>query len=126
LLTADDVVAIYADTLGYSEVGARDLLRSAGGLEGAIGRLQAHIDYRDADLATLAAVLLHGLAEGQHFIDGNKRVAAAAMLGFLALNGCALATADGVLADWVLRLSSGLAVAELADEIRPALTSLEE
>jgi hypothetical protein len=34
-----------------------------------------------------AAVLAHGIAEGQSFLDGNKRVALIAMLTFLEVNG---------------------------------------
>jgi hypothetical protein len=34
-----------------------------------------------------AAVLAHGIAEGQPFLDGNKRLALVAMLTFLEING---------------------------------------
>lgn len=104
-----------------SEVTAHDLLRSRDGLEGAIGRLQAHIDYSDADLATLAAVLAHGIAEGQHFLDGNKRTAFAATIGLLALNGYDLNAPDEALAQWIIDLSAGLTVADLADHMRKCL-----
>lgn len=43
--------------------------------------------YEQADLASQAAVLAHGIAEGQCFIDGNKRIAYAAMRSFLLING---------------------------------------
>jgi death on curing protein len=124
LLTADDVVAIYADTLKCSTTTALDLLRSRAGLEGAIGRLQAHIDYEYADLATLAAVLAHGIAEGQHFLDGNKRTAFAATAGFLELNGYDLNESDDTLAQWIIELSAGLTVFELANEMRQCLRPL--
>ncbi|HEU0168539.1 MAG TPA: Fic family protein [Chloroflexota bacterium] len=121
VLTAEDVVAIYADLLDYSVAEARDLLRSPSGLEGAVGRLQAHIDYDDADLATLAAVLAHGIAEGQHFLDGNKRLGAAAMLAFVELNSHTLDVRPGTVARWIIDLSFGLTVAELAAQIRSSL-----
>lgn len=101
-----------------TEETARDLLRNRDGLEGAVGRLQAHIDYSDADLATLAAVLAHGIAEGQHFLDGNKRTAFAATMGLLALNGYDLSASEEALAEWIIDLSAGLRVAELADRFR--------
>lgn len=124
LLETNDVIAIYADTMECTEVTALDLLRSRDGLEGAIGRLQAHIDYSDADLATLAAVLAHGIAEGQHFLDGNKRTAFAATVGLLGLNGCDLNAPDDALAQWIIDLSAGLTVADLADHIRNCLIPL--
>lgn len=44
----------------------------------------------DADLADLAAAYVVGLARSQGFQDGNKRIALACALVFLALNGYAL------------------------------------
>jgi death-on-curing family protein len=101
----------------------------AGGFAGVLGalmlgRLQAHIDYSDSDLATLAAVLAHGIAEGQHFLDGNKRTAFAATVGFLALNGSDLNAPDDALAQWIIELSAGPTVADLAVHIRNCLTVL--
>jgi death-on-curing protein len=55
-------------------------------LAGAIARPGTYAHYENADLA-LQAVLAHGIAEGQHFIDGNKRTALVAMLTFLEING---------------------------------------
>jgi death-on-curing protein len=46
--------------------------------------------YEDADLALQAAMLAHGIAESQCFIDGNKRLALVAMLAFLEVNGYAV------------------------------------
>ncbi len=46
--------------------------------------------YADADLALQAAVLVHAIAEGQAFVDGNKRTALIAMDAFLEANGYAL------------------------------------
>jgi len=47
--------------------------------------LLAH--YEDADIARQAAVLAHGIAETQPFIEGNKRTALACLALFLDLNG---------------------------------------
>ena len=52
-------------------------------------------------------MLAHGLAEGQAFIDGNKRLALIAMLTFLELNGCRLPLPDSELADMIIGLSAG-------------------
>jgi prophage maintenance system killer protein len=47
-----------------------------------------------------AAVLAYGIAEGQQFIDGNKRTALVAMLTFLEINGMEVDASDPELADW--------------------------
>jgi prophage maintenance system killer protein len=59
------------------------------------------------DLALQATVLAHGIAEGQQFIDGNKRMALIAMLAFLEVNGCRVEASDPELADWILSFSRG-------------------
>lgn len=41
-----------------------------------------------------AAVLAHGIAEGQSFLDGNKRLALVAMLTFLEVNGFSVPVPD--------------------------------
>jgi death on curing protein len=61
----------------------------------------------------------HGIAEGQPFLDGNKRLALVAMLTFLEINGYRIDATDPVLADWIIRLSLDLTPEQLADLIRP-------
>lgn len=72
-LDADDVIAIYAEIFVCSEQQAADQLRSRPGLEGALARPLSHSGYGDAELSLQAAVLAHGIAGGQHFVDGNNR-----------------------------------------------------
>lgn len=79
-------------------------------------KTRAH--YQQADIASQAAVLAHGIAETQPFIDGNKRTALAAMLTFIAVNGYELRASQAERADWILRLSAGLDIEGLADVIR--------
>ena len=43
-------------------------------------------------------MLAHGIAEGQHFLDGNKRTALVAMLTFLEINGLRVKASDHELA----------------------------
>jgi prophage maintenance system killer protein len=71
-------------------------------------------------------VLAEGIAEGQNFLDGNKRIALAVMLDFLEQNGYALAVPDDEVAVWMLYLSGGATNARwtsdiLADHIRAHL-----
>lgn len=74
-LDVADVIGLYAEIFGCSDADAANQLRSQPGLEGALARPRSHAAYGDADLATQAAVLAHGIAEGQRFVDGNKRTA---------------------------------------------------
>ena len=60
-------------------------------------------------LADLAAVYCHGIAEGQAFLDGNKRAAVLAADTFLRINGYHLELS----ADEGVRLMVGLATGEL-------------
>jgi death on curing protein len=66
-------------------------------------------------------VLAHGIAEGQHFIDGNKRTALVAMLTFLEINGWRVKAPDPELADWILSFSAGATPETVATLLRPAM-----
>jgi death-on-curing protein len=82
-----DALQLYAAIIGGSLAQAADQLRDQAALEGALARPRSYSDYENADLALQAAVLAHGIAEGQAFIDANKRLALVAMLTFFELNG---------------------------------------
>ncbi len=84
-LDFDDALEIFAAIIGGSTQQAADQLRSPAALEGALGRPASYAHYEQADLALQAAVLAHGIAKTQAFLDGNKRVALVSMLTFLEL-----------------------------------------
>ncbi len=65
-----------------------------------------------------AAVLTHGIAETQPFVDGNKRPALVAMLTFLELAGYRIDAPDAELAAWIVSLSARTAPAALAEHLR--------
>lgn len=67
-------------------------------------------------------MLAHGIAEGQSFLDGNKRLALVAMLTFLEANGYRINATDPELADWIIGLSGDLTPEQLAERIRPLLS----
>jgi death-on-curing family protein len=92
--------------VGESVPEALDQLRSRDALEGALGRPQSYAPYEEADMALQAAVLAHGIAETQPFIDGNKRTALIAMLTFLELNGFRVTACDPELAEWIIGFQS--------------------
>jgi death-on-curing protein len=120
-LTVEDVLAIHAEVVGCTEDEAERRLRSLPRLEGALARPMWHAHYVDSDLASLAAVLAHGLAEGQHFVDGNKRTAFLAMAVFLDRNGYELRAGDDAMAEWMIELSRGGSVEQLAAHVREAI-----
>jgi death-on-curing protein len=106
-LTLADVLELHALILGATATEAADQLRNRAGLERALARPETYAHYQDADLALQAAVLAHGIAEGQQFIDGNKRTALIAMLAFLEINGWRVEASDPELAEWILSFSAG-------------------
>jgi death-on-curing family protein len=79
--------------------------------------------YQSGDLALQAAVLAHGIAEGQYFVDGNKRTALAAMHTFLVTNGFEIQASQQQRAQWILDLAkpgstSEEKISNLAGKIR--------
>jgi death-on-curing protein len=120
-----DTLAFYADMFGCTEQQARDQVRDLPGLESALARPRRYAEYEDADLSLQAAVLAHGIAERQAFLDGNKRTAHVAMRTFLAVNGFDVTADKREMAQWMLDLSSGLDVYELAERIRRYLRPLK-
>jgi death on curing protein len=123
-LTLEDALELYAAIIDSSREQVAALLRSRSTLESALARPAGYAHYEDADLALQAAVLAHGIAEGQAFLDGNKRLALVAMLTFLELNEQRLDATDPELADWIIGLSADLMPADLAGLIRPRLTPI--
>ncbi len=64
-LTLADVLELYALIIDATATEAADQLRNRAGLESALARPETYAHYQDADLALQAAVLTHGIAEGQ-------------------------------------------------------------
>jgi death-on-curing family protein len=118
-----DALELFAAIVGGTPDQAADQLRDPAGLEGALARPSFHAHYADADLALQAAVLAHGIAESQTFIDGNKRLALVAMLTFLELNGYRVEASDPDLAGWILSFSAGTTPEQVAPVVREALRS---
>lgn len=120
-LTTAEVIALFAIALNIDDGEARRRLRSESALDGAVARPRAYADYQGADLALQAAVLGHGIAQAQAFIDGNKRAALMAVLVFLDINGVAVVATDPQLADWIEQLSGPAGVEEFAKLLREAM-----
>ena len=84
-LTIIEVLAIHHDQI--KRYGGAHGVRDFGLLEAALYRPQT--GYYE-DLIEEAAALWESLAMNHPFVDGNKRVAVAAMITFLAINGYAI------------------------------------
>jgi death-on-curing protein len=87
-------------------------------LESALGAAQQTWHY-SGDIFHTAAQYCYSLANNHPFLDGNKRVAAACMLVFLAANHKRPAIDNTQLYDWVINVATRqLSRDELADLLR--------
>lgn len=86
-LNKDIVLEIHKAQL--EEHGGMTGIRDHGGLESALAQPRATFDDEDLHPTVFdkAAAYAFHIAEAQAFVDGNKRVALASALVFLALNG---------------------------------------
>jgi death-on-curing protein len=124
-LGAEQIIRLHGLLFGLTPVQAGDRLRSKEVLEGAVGRPRQHAHYGGADLADQAAVLVHGIAEGQPFVDGNKRTSLVALFTFLEANGYTLRVTEAALAHRILGLSEGVTPEAFGSWIREALMPRE-
>lgn len=124
-LALQDVLELHALILGTTADVAVDRLRDRAGLEGALARPETYARYQDADLGLQAAVLAHGIAEGQPFIDANKRTALIAMLTFLEINGWQVRATDPEMAEWIISFSSAATAEQVAELVRSAVLAIE-
>jgi len=102
-------------------------VRDYGLLDAALARPQATAFGKDAypDLDAKAAALLHSIARNHALIDGNKRLALAAVIAFYGLNGRRLTFTNDAAYDLVIAVASGQldTVDEIAAALRPATRS---
>jgi death-on-curing protein len=84
-------------------------VRDYGLLEAAVARPQATAFGKDAyaDLDAKAAALLHSIARNHALIDGNKRLALAAVIAFYGLNGRRLTLTNNEAYDLVMDVAAG-------------------
>lgn len=102
-LSYDDLLHVAERTLGTVEV------RDAGLLRSALYRPRTSVAGVDAypTLALQAAALLHSIARNHALVDGNKRLALAATLVFLGLNGRRLVLSNDEAYDLVMAVAAG-------------------
>ena len=106
-LNVDAVLRIHRQVIARN--GGDPGLRDAGLLESAIAQPQAMFggEWLHPDLAMMAAAYLFHLAMNHAFIDGNKRVSAAAAGVFLDLNGATLTCDESEFEALVLSVARG-------------------
>jgi death-on-curing protein len=114
-LDLDSLLHVATRTLGVEPV-----VRDHGLLQSGLARPQASAFGEDAypDLEHKAAALLHSLARNHALVDGNKRLALAATLTFLGMNGRRLTLTNDQAYDLVIEIATGtlndvLAIADL-------------
>lgn len=107
-LELDDLLHIARRTLGTEPV-----VRDYGLLESALARPRATAFGDDAysGVHEKAAALLHSLARNHALVDGNKRIALAALLAFYGMNDLRLVLSN----DEAYRLVMNIAAGELSD-----------
>lgn len=103
-LDLDDLLHVAERTLG-----AAPQIRDVGLLQSALARPQASVLGEDAypSIHAKAAALLHSLARNHGLVDGNKRLALAAVLAFYGLNGLRLSLTNDEAYDLVMAVASG-------------------
>jgi len=84
-------------------------VRDYGLLEASLARPQATAFGKDAyaSLDAKAAALLHSLARNHALIDGNERLALAAVIAFCGLNGRRLTLTNDQAYDLVMKVAAG-------------------
>lgn len=106
-LGLDEVIALHAEQIERygGSLGVRDL----GLLESAVASPEASFggEYLHATPPEMAAAYLFHLSQNHPFVDGNKRVAAAAMIMFVYLNDRDLECSEDELVELTLGVASG-------------------
>jgi death-on-curing protein len=103
-LTLPELLHVAERTLGPGFA-----VRDYGLLEAALARPQATAFGKDAypSLDAKAAALLHSVARNHALIDGNKRLALAAVIAFHGLNGRRLTLTNDAAYELVMSVASG-------------------
>jgi death on curing protein len=103
-LTLPELLHVAERTLG-----ADYAVRDYGLLEAALARPQATAFGKDAypDLDAKAAALLHSVARNHALVDGNNRLALAAVIAFYGLNGRRLTLTNDHAYDLVISVAAG-------------------
>ena len=101
----------YSDLLHIAEraTGAQPLVRDIGLLEAAAVRPQMSVFGDDAypTLTEKVAALTHSIARNRALVDGNMRLALAAAIAFLGINGHRLTASNDEAYDFIIEIATG-------------------
>lgn len=105
--TYEEILEFHADQLRL--FGGQDGIRDDGVLRSAVAMPEASFDgvYLHEDIFLMAAAYAFHIAEGQPFMDGNKRTGLNAALVFLELNGWTVDDSEGDLYEAIIGLATG-------------------
>ena len=105
-LTSAAVVAIHQELI--ARYGGMPGLRAPESLDSALARAKHLATYKPrVTVPELASAYAGGLLRNHPFVDGNKRIAAAAILVFLDLNGWELTCSEAEETTMTLRAAAG-------------------
>ena len=106
-LGLDEVLSLHRDQV--ARYGGAEGVRDLGLLESAVAVPEASFggSYLHATLPEMAAAYLFHLAQNHPFVDGNKRIAAAALFMFLYLNDLLLECTEDELVELTLGVARG-------------------
>lgn len=107
LLTLGEVIALHRRIL--VESGGRPGVRDLGAIASAVAQPKVSVGGQDAypTLTEKAAALGYSLVRSHGFVDGNKRIAHAAMEVFLVLNGVEISATVDEQERFMLSLAAG-------------------
>jgi death on curing protein len=119
-LTVPELIPVAERSLGHAPQ-----VRDYGLLESAAARPRASAFGADAypDLDAKAAALLHSLARNHALVDGNKRLALAAVIACLGMNGRRLTLTNNEAYELVMEVAAGQLdpVAAIAARLKTAI-----
>jgi len=104
-LTVEEALELHRDQI--EKFGGSHGMRDEGAFQSALVAAENRAYYEGADLIACAATYAFHLCQAHAFIDGNKRIGAAAMLVFLATNGKSLESDDEENIVVFLQIASG-------------------
>jgi len=106
-LSLEEILEIHSDLI--ISYGGASGIRDRNGLESAVAQVQSTFqgELLHSDIFQMAAAYVFHLSGNHPFLDGNKRVALAAGLVFLDLNGVSIVDPTGSLYTFMMEVASG-------------------
>ncbi|MEN8218919.1 MAG: type II toxin-antitoxin system death-on-curing family toxin [Pseudomonadota bacterium] len=104
-LRKNEIIDIHKKLI--EEFGGTHGLRDEGALESALSAVENRAYYENADISTCAATYAYHMTQAHAFIDGNKRIAAAAAEIFLEINDLKLNATNDQIVELFMGIAAG-------------------